>query len=90
MAGEFTNQLEKVVDMLRERCNYVESGLFQTLLEKYEAALNIVENQPVSRITAEHLNIEDGSRIFLKEADSYNDKLLIEIKKTERMYEKFF
>lgn len=90
MAQEFTNQLEKVVDMLRERCSYVDGGLFPTLLEKYEKALNKVENQPNSNLTTEALNIEDGSKIFLREADSYNDKLLIEMKKTERMAEKYF
>ena len=79
---QLTKQIKTVINVLeKECCNDIKKDIFQLIYRRYKYALEILENNK----DIEQINIIDGVRAYMDSYNDYQNPLLDELHKAEKL-----
>ncbi|MDY7224623.1 hypothetical protein [Halalkalibacterium halodurans] len=83
-------QISKVISIIEEQYKIRPTSMLELILKRYRNALEILENKNKEDISLNDFYIEGGTRAYLDSASDWENPLLEEMDKAEKLVKNTF
>ncbi|MDX8360168.1 hypothetical protein [Cytobacillus sp. IB215316] len=83
--NELLTQINIALPLIRSNYEAQPTQMLELILQRYEAAKEILESKPASNIAKDMFEITGGARAYLESANDYLNPMLEELYKCEEL-----